>query len=105
MRSIEAMETEIGHQTEDLEKLEFPPPQTNLDDCIITGSGDSYVASLIATYVSGYKAACCHPMDIVLNPAIVRNRKVYLVSVSGATKATLRAAKVANRSALKTTAI
>jgi fructoselysine-6-P-deglycase FrlB-like protein len=105
MRSIEAMETEIGYQTEDLEKLEFPPPQTNLDDCVITGSGDSYVASLIATYVSGYKATCCHPMDIVLNPAIVRNRKVYLVSVSGATKATLRAAKVANRSALKTTAI
>ena len=75
-----------------------------MDDCVITGSGD-YVASLIAMYVSGYKTTCCHPMDIVLNPAIVRNRKVYLVSVSGATKATIRAAKVANKSALKTIAI
>jgi fructoselysine-6-P-deglycase FrlB-like protein len=105
MRSIEAMETEIEYQTEDLEKLEFPRPQTSIDDCVITGSGDSYVASLIAMYVSGYKAVCCHPMDIVLNPAIVRNRKVYLVSVSGATKATMRAAKVANKFALKTIAI
>jgi glucosamine 6-phosphate synthetase-like amidotransferase/phosphosugar isomerase protein len=105
MRSIEAMETEIEYQTEDLEKLEFPQPQTDIDDCVITGSGDSYVASLIAMYVSGYKARCCYPMDIVLNPAIVRNRKVYLVSVSGATKATMRAARVANMSALKTIAI
>ena len=68
MRSIEAMETEIEYQTEDLEKFEFPRPQTSIDDCVITGSGDSYVASLIARYVSGYKATCCHPMDIVLNP-------------------------------------
>jgi glucosamine--fructose-6-phosphate aminotransferase (isomerizing) len=105
MRSIEAMETEIEYQTEELEKLEFPRPQTDIDDCVITGSGDSYVASLIAMYVSGYKAKCCYPMDIVLNPAIVRNRKVYLVSVSGATKATMRAARVANMSALKTIAI
>ncbi|HET7147790.1 MAG TPA: SIS domain-containing protein [Candidatus Nitrosopolaris sp.] len=105
MRSIEAMETEIRNQTEDLEKLEFPRPQTNIDDCVITGSGDSYVASLIAMYVSGYRTLCCHPMDIVLNPAIVRNRKVYLVSVSGATKATIQAAKAANKSALKTIAI
>jgi glucosamine 6-phosphate synthetase-like amidotransferase/phosphosugar isomerase protein len=105
MRSIEAMETEIEYQAEDLEKLELPRPQTSVDDCVITGSGDSYVASLIAMYVSGYKAMCCHPMDIVLNPAIVRDRKVYLVSVSGATKATMRAAKVAKKFALKTIAI
>jgi len=105
MRSIEAMETEIEYQTEDLEKFNFHDRRLSIDDCVITGSGDSYVASLIAMYVSGYKAMCCHPMDIVLNPAIVRNRKVYLVSVSGATKATMRAAKVANKSALKTIAI
>ena len=41
MRSIEAMETEIEYQIEDLEKLELPQPQTSFDDCVITGSGDS----------------------------------------------------------------
>lgn len=105
MRSIEAMETEIGYQLEDLEKLELPQPQTSFDDCVITGSGDSYVASLVTRYVSSYNTICCHPMDIVLNPAIVRNRKVYLVSLSGSTRATICAAQVAKKVALKTIAI
>ena len=105
MRSIEAMETEIEYQREDLKKLELPRQQTCTDNCVITGSGDSYVASSIARYVSGYKAICCHPMDIVLNPAIVKNRRVYLVSTSGSTKATILAAKVAKKFALRTIAI
>jgi fructoselysine-6-P-deglycase FrlB-like protein len=105
MRSIEAMETEIGYQLADLEKLELPRSQTRFDDCVITGSGDSYVASLVAKYVSGHHVVCCHPMDIVFNPAIVRNRKVYLVSTSGRTRATICAAKVAKKNALRTTAV
>lgn len=105
MHSIEAMETEIRHQIEDLEKLELSRSQIGFDDCVITGSGDSYVASLIAWYVSGCNGICCHPMDIVLNPAVVKNRKVYLVSLSGSTNATIRAAKVANKVALRTIAI
>jgi fructoselysine-6-P-deglycase FrlB-like protein len=105
MRSIEAMEAEIEYQREDLQKLELPRQQTCIDDCVITGSGDSYVASSIARYVSSYKAKCCHPMDIVLNPAIVKNRRVYLVSTSGSTKATILAARVAKKFALRTIAI
>ena len=105
MRSIEAMETEIEYQIEDLEKLELPQPQTSFDDCVITGSGDSYVASMVTSYMSSYNAICCHPMDIVLNPAIVRNRKVYLVSLSGSTRATICAAKVAKKAALRTIAV
>ncbi|MFZ0221341.1 MAG: SIS domain-containing protein, partial [Candidatus Nitrosopolaris sp.] len=99
------METEIGYQIEDLEKLELPRPQARLDHCVITGSGDSYVASLVTKYVSSYNAICCHPMDIVFNPAIVRNRKVYLVSLSGSTRATICAAKVAKKTALRTIAV
>jgi fructoselysine-6-P-deglycase FrlB-like protein len=105
MRSIEAMETEIEYQREDLQKLELPGQQTCIDDCVIAGSGDSYVASSIARHVSSYKAICCHPMDIVLNPDIVKNRRVYLVSASGSTKATILAAKVARKFALRTIAI
>jgi fructoselysine-6-P-deglycase FrlB-like protein len=44
-------------------------------------------------------------MDIVLNPAIVKNRRVYLVSTSGSTKATILAARVAKKFALRTIAI
>src|SRR5437867_11021795 len=105
MRSIEAMETEIESQREDLKKLDLPRQQTSIDNCVITGSGDSYVASSIARYVSGYKAICCHPMDIALNPDMVKNRLVYLVSASGTTRATILAAKVAKKFALRTIAI
>ena len=105
MRSIEAMETEIAYQLEELEKLELPRPQISFDDSVITGSGDSYVASLVTRYVSDYNTICCHPMDIVLNPAIARNRKVYLLSLSGSTRATICAAQVAKKVALRTIAI
>jgi fructoselysine-6-P-deglycase FrlB-like protein len=105
MRSIEAMETEIGYQLADLPKLELPRPQTRFDDCVITGSGDSYIASLVTKYVSCYNVVSCHPMDIVFNPAIVRNRKVYLLSISGCTRATISAARVAKKNALRTIAV
>jgi glutamine---fructose-6-phosphate transaminase (isomerizing) len=105
MRSIEAMETEIEYQKEGLPKLELPGQQTCIDNCVITGSGDSYIACSIARYVSGYKAICCHPMDIALNPEMVKNRRVYLVSVSGTTRATILAARVAKKFALRTIAI
>jgi glucosamine 6-phosphate synthetase-like amidotransferase/phosphosugar isomerase protein len=105
MRSIEAMETEIGYQLADLQKLELQRPQARFHDCVITGSGDSYVAALVTKYVSGYNVVCCHPMDIVFDPAIVRNRKVYLVSISGRTRATICAARVAKKNALRTIAV
>jgi fructoselysine-6-P-deglycase FrlB-like protein len=105
MRSIEAMEKEIGYQLAYLQKLELPRPEAKFHDCVITGSGDSYVASLVTKYMSGYNVVCCHPMDIVFDPAIVRNRKVYLVSISGRTRATICAARVAKKNALRTIAV
>jgi glutamine---fructose-6-phosphate transaminase (isomerizing) len=104
MQSIEAMENEIRYQVEDLHCLELPS-QRNIDDCFITGSGDSYVASLFASYISDFKLTCCHPMDIVLSPSLVKNRSVYLVSVSGSTSAAILAAKRAKKFGSRTTAI
>lgn len=105
MQSIEAMNRDIHHQIEQLVSLELPSVEENIDNCIFTGSGDSFVASLIGSYVSSCRAKCCHPMDIVMNPKIVLNRKVFLVSVSGATRATLLAAKMAKRYAQRTVSI
>jgi len=104
MQSIEAMEKEIRYQVEDLQCLELPS-QVNIDDCFITGSGDSYVASLFATYISDFRLKSCHPMDIVLNPSLVKNRSVYLVSVSGSTSATILAAKRAKKFGFRAIAI
>lgn len=104
MNSIDAMETEIRYQVENLSKSNLPK-QTNLSDCMFVGSGDSYVAALIAQYASNHKVICCNPMDIVLNPEIVENRRIYIVSISGNTKANILAAKIAKEQNVRTTAI
>jgi glutamine---fructose-6-phosphate transaminase (isomerizing) len=104
MNSISAMENEIGYQVEDLPKLSLPK-QANIDDCLIVGSGDSYVAALITQYVSNYRAACCTPMEVAINPEIVRNRRLYIVSVSGNTRSNILAAKKSRKQNVPTTAI
>ena len=72
---------------------------------MFVGSGDSYVAALIAQYASNHKVICCNPMDIVLNPEIVENRRIYIVSISGNTKANILSAKIAKEQNVRTTAI
>jgi glutamine---fructose-6-phosphate transaminase (isomerizing) len=104
MNSISAMEKEIGYQVKDLPKLSLPK-QVNVDDCLITGSGDSYVAALITQYVSDYRAACCTPVEVAINPKIVRNRRLYIVSVSGNTRSNILAAKKSRKHNVPTTAI
>jgi glucosamine--fructose-6-phosphate aminotransferase (isomerizing) len=104
MNSIDAMETEIRYQVENLSKSNLPK-QTNLSDCMFIGSGDSYVAALIAQYASNHKVICCNPMDIVLNPEIAKNRRIYIVSISGNTKANILAAKIAKEQNVWTTAV
>jgi glutamine---fructose-6-phosphate transaminase (isomerizing) len=104
MNSIKAMEKEIGYQVEDLPKLSLPK-QANVDECLIMGSGDSYVAALITQYVSDYRAACCTPVEVSINPKIVRNRRLYIVSVSGNTRSNILAAKKSRKLNVPTTAI
>lgn len=104
MNSISAMEKEIGYQVEDLPKLSLPK-QANVDECLIMGSGDSYVAALITQYVSDYRAACCTPVEVSINPKIVRNRRLYIVSVSGNTRSNILAAKKSRKLNVPTTAI
>jgi glutamine---fructose-6-phosphate transaminase (isomerizing) len=104
MNSISAMEKEIGYQVEDLPKLSLPK-QDNVDECLMVGSGDSYVAALITQYVSDYRAACCTPVEVVINPKIVRKRRLYFVSVSGNTRSNILAAKMSRKLNVPTTAI
>jgi fructoselysine-6-P-deglycase FrlB-like protein len=104
MNSISAMEKEIGYQVEDLPKLSLPK-QANVDECLIMGSGDSYVAALITQYVSDYRAVCCTPVEVAINPKIVRNRRLYIVSVSGSTRSNILAAKKSRKLNVPTTAI
>ena len=102
MNSIEAMQTEIEYQVQDLQKLEPPSIDKN---CLIVGSGDSYVAGLTAQHVSGSRTICCFPIDVVQNPSIINGRNVYVVSISGNTKDNILAARIAIKQGVRITAI
>jgi glucosamine 6-phosphate synthetase-like amidotransferase/phosphosugar isomerase protein len=102
VNAIEAMETEIGYQLHDLQRQEFPMQSKN---CLFVGSGDSFVAGLVAHYISSRSAHCCYPTDLIQNPSLADGRSVYVVSISGSTKANILAAKVAKKQGVRTTAI
>ena len=94
MDDIEAMQSEIEYQVQDLQKLDLP---SLVNDCLFAGSGDSYVAGLAAQYFSGSHAICCYPIDIIKNPLLVKGRNLFIISISGNTKANILAAKIARK--------
>src|SRR5215216_2958323 len=94
MNAIEAMQSEIEYQVQDLHKLDLSSPVSN---CLFVGSGDSYIAGLAAQYFSGSRAICCSPIDIIKNPLLVKRRNLFLVSISGNTQANIIAAKIAKK--------
>jgi fructoselysine-6-P-deglycase FrlB-like protein len=94
MNAIEAMQSEIEYQVQDLHKLHLSSPVSN---CLFVGSGDSYIAGLAAQYFSGSRAICCSPIDIIKNPLLVKRRNLFVVSISGNTQANILAAKIAKK--------
>jgi glucosamine--fructose-6-phosphate aminotransferase (isomerizing) len=102
VNAIEAMQAEIGYQLHDLQKQDLPSQGRN---CLFVGSGDSYVAGLAAQYISGGRALCCYPTDLIQNPSLAGGRDVYVVSISGSTRANILAAKTAKKHGARTTAI
>jgi fructoselysine-6-P-deglycase FrlB-like protein len=104
MNTIAAMELEIEYQVQDLPKL-VQPNKINPDCCLFIGSGDSFVAGLIAHYASKGRAISCNPMEFLLNPFLADKRQIYIISISGRTNANILSAKVARKHKIRTTAI
>jgi fructoselysine-6-P-deglycase FrlB-like protein len=102
VNAIDAMQADIEYQLQDLQKQEMPSQRRN---CLFVGSGDSYVAGLAAQYFSGNHAICCYPTDLITNPFVANGRDVYVVSISGSTRANILAAKIAKKHGAHTTAI
>ena len=104
MNTIAAMELEIEYQVQDLPKL-IQPNKINPDCCLFIGSGDSFVAGLIAHYASKGRAISCNPIEFLLNPFLADKRQIYIISISGRTNANILSAKVARKHKIRTTAI
>jgi fructoselysine-6-P-deglycase FrlB-like protein len=105
--AIGAMQAEIEYQVQDLCRLDLSSSSlasdndnnnnNNNNDCLFVGSGDSYIAGLAAQYFSSSHAICCYPIDIIKNPLLVKNRNLFIVSISGNTQANILAAKIAKK--------
>jgi fructoselysine-6-P-deglycase FrlB-like protein len=105
MNSIKAMELEIGYQVQELPKL-IRPNKINPECCLFIGSGDSFVAGLVAQHASKRRTISCNPVEFLLNPCIAdKRRQMYIVSVSGRTSANILCAIVARKHKIRTTAI
>jgi len=104
MNSIETMNLEIGLQSNYLPSLQLPTLR-NPENCIFVGNGDSYVAGLISTYVSGFQSITLNPLDVISLSKIDEGREVFFVSISGKTSTNIRAASILNARGIHTTAI
>ena len=102
MNSIDAMAADMERQLADLPALRLARPRGKV---ALVGSGDSYVATLAAHHLSSGRTSCHYPADIIANPSFAQGRDVYIVSISGRTRATVLAAKAARRAGLHTVAV
>lgn len=103
MNSIEAMALDIRRQLVDLPAMPLPEPAQG--KAVLIGSGDSYAAAVAASYLSSGRVLCRHPADIIADPAIIKDATAYFVSISGSTKANVRAAELARKSGASTVAV
>jgi fructoselysine-6-P-deglycase FrlB-like protein len=104
LSSIDVMKLEIESQLMLPDNL-ASTRQVDLPRCIMTGSGDSYIVAAIASYLSKYKITCCYPSTLILNPEILSDKELYIISISGRTAHNIAAAKIAKKNHIKTTAI
>jgi fructoselysine-6-P-deglycase FrlB-like protein len=103
-KSIEVMKHEIKSQLALPAQFELAE-QIDPTRCVMTGSGDSYVAASIASYLSDSRIICCYPSTLILNPNILSNRDLYIISISGRTAHNIAVARLAKQSNIKTIAI
>jgi len=101
MNSIESLRLDSDTQISELGKLDN---EKISDSLIFVGSGDSYVAGLIAEYLTNYKCKCYSPSDL-FNSDFIKGQTYCFVSVTGRTKANISMAERATRSGSKTVAI
>lgn len=98
MNTIEAYEYDINCQLEEIPNM-VKDMKTNYkveeeqERCIFCGLGDSYAASLLAVYASNHKARFIDPLEIALKPSLVKDSILYIISVSGSTRANIEAAR------------
>ena len=95
MGTISAFEKEIKMQPSFLKR--FVPQKllskSQQKKTIFCGTGDSFVAAQIAQVFSDFRSAAFDPLDLLKNKRLVKNSKLYLISISGNTISNVKLAK------------
>jgi fructoselysine-6-P-deglycase FrlB-like protein len=101
MHSIESLKLDFDSRIRELNKIDN---EKIFEECIYVGSGDSYVAGLIAEFLTNHKCSCYSPSDLT-NSTFLQDKTYCFVSVTGRTKANIEIATRATKSGIKTVAV
>ena len=97
MKTIEALENDILLQITYLQEftLQKQLSEKMQHQTIFCGSGDSLAAAMLAESFSNFKVRALDPLDLLKNLTIIKNNKVYIISISGNTVSNINVAKKA----------
>ena len=101
MDSLEKIKIDYSEQIYSLSQISCRKKSEN---CIFVGSGDSFVAGLIAEYISNHKCKCYSPADLTRSK-FIENMTYYFISVSGRTRSNIEVARRATKAGVKTVAV
>ena len=100
MNTIEAFEKDIILQKNFITKFKLQKPLSNRlkTQVIFCGTGDSFVAALLAEAFSNFLVRAFDPLDIIKNKNITLNKKIFFVSISGNTASNIKLARMVKQS-------
>lgn len=95
MESMQTYIKDLRQQYKEVGSFTGPTPLSRIDmsNSIFTGSGDSLAAGMLAEALSNYTASAVDPLELLQNPQIIQNKRLYIISVSGRTITNIRLAK------------
>lgn len=106
--TIASIAKEFQAQPSLLRSFQGPAPWSELGeggDPIFVGAGDSYAASLCASFLAGPRVLALDPYSLTESISWARGRPVYIVSVSGETRSNIELARLLKGVAKLTVAI
>src|SRR6476659_2480051 len=101
MNSIESLKLSFDSN---IRELNSTHKKKLFDECIYVGSGDSYVAGLIAEYLTNHKCRCYSPSDL-LNSTFSKDKTYCFISSTGKTKANVEIARRARQEGVRTATV
>lgn len=104
INEIEAQENDLKRYISYIRSLKIESIKP--EEVVFCGAGDSFACAKFAERLMNFKPRAFDPYDVILYPEVVRDKKVFFLSVSGRTRSNILAAKAAKgRGARETIAI